>query len=820
MTESKHERPAADVAVIGTGIVGLAVTWELLHRGATVVLVGPRSKGPADASRAAGAMLSLFSEVEPSQDSGRIAVDVSERLVSRRLWATWFSRLAEEAGVTIENVRGTWVVARADEYAALDAIATTTRQHGHIAEQHRINDMPSMPASRHVAAALWLPSEGSVDSADLLAALSQVIANHPCATWHDEFAIEVRSKQDSAIVCCASYSIIAGWAVVAAGAKTATLFRDQGRRLRIPAIITGHGSSLLLRTQDRPAHAVRTPNRAFGCGVHVVPRSNGLTYVGGTNRFVDRPEISRLATLDEVAVLIDSVTADIDGRLFDAELLAVQAGQRPYTLDRLPLVGPTVDPQILLATATYRSGIMLAPRIANLVADEITAPGSHRKHPYRLDRPMVLVGADTVLGAECLQLIDALCEPGGKLPPGVAERLSSFIELALRVVLISGGTEARTSAIRELWARAPISEALPAIIQMAQSTRSSRDRYSALHQPRSVDVRGSRGSRHHSGMATHNIDVVVVGAGVIGLTTAVSLVEAGVTVKIVSAAMPEETTSASAGAIWGPYLVEPHEKVRPWGQYTLDVLESLCTERGAGVRLSSGIEASRFQAEPPSWAEQISDFEPCASNELPLGFVVGWRLTAPVVNMPVYLNYLLERFVAAGGRIEKGHLTSLKDGAPEGRIVVNCTGISARHLVPDDTLQPVRGQAIVVTNPGISDFFVEDRGADRDQLYIFPHEDTVVLGGTLEPGEWDLTPDSRTSERILQDCQEIVPMLAGARVVAYRVGLRPSRPEIRLEACQLSGGRLLFHNYGHGGAGVSLSWGCAAEVTEEVLRAL
>jgi D-amino-acid oxidase len=69
----------------------------------------------------------------------------------------------------------------------------------------------------------------------------------------------------------------------------------------------------------------------------------------------------------------------------------------------------------------------------------------------------------------------------------------------------------------------------------------------------------------------------------------------------------------------------------------------------------------------------------------------------------------------------------------------------------------------------------------------------------------------------MRDCAAAFPSLRGARVVAQRVGLRPVRPSVRLEAEALPGGRVLWHNYGHGGAGVTLSWGCAAELTSAVL---
>jgi D-amino-acid oxidase len=65
-------------------------------------------------------------------------------------------------------------------------------------------------------------------------------------------------------------------------------------------------------------------------------------------------------------------------------------------------------------------------------------------------------------------------------------------------------------------------------------------------------------------------------------------------------------------------------------------------------------------------------------------------------------------------------------------------------------------------------------------------------------------------------CTAIDPRLRGAEILGHRVGLRPCRPEVRLESEPLDGG-VLWHNYGHGGAGISLSWGCAAEIAASVL---
>jgi D-amino-acid oxidase len=99
---------------------------------------------------------------------------------------------------------------------------------------------------------------------------------------------------------------------------------------------------------------------------------------------------------------------------------------------------------------------------------------------------------------------------------------------------------------------------------------------------------------------------------------------------------------------------------------------------------------------------------------------------------------------------------------------------------------------------------------------MFPHGDTVLLGGTNEEGAWDEEPRPYIAERIVAACSAIDPRLRGVEILEHRVGLRPCRPEVRLESDPLDGS-ILWHNYGHGGAGISLSWGCAAEIAAEIL---
>jgi D-amino-acid oxidase len=193
---------------------------------------------------------------------------------------------------------------------------------------------------------------------------------------------------------------------------------------------------------------------------------------------------------------------------------------------------------------------------------------------------------------------------------------------------------------------------------------------------------------------------------------------------------------------------------------------------------------------------------------LPPGFAAGWRYRVPLIDMPVYLDYLLRRLTAAGGtlRIQR------HDRMPSGPIVVNCTGSGARSLVPDVDVTTVRGQLVVMENPGITEFFCAvDDDETTELLYYMPHGERIVVGGVAQPGRWDRSPDPQSAHGILERCLRIQPRLARARIIGQTAGLRPIRPSVRLE----KDGRVI-HNYGHGGGGVTLSWGCAAVVADLV----
>ena len=299
--------------------------------------------------------------------------------------------------------------------------------------------------------------------------------------------------------------------------------------------------------------------------------------------------------------------------------------------------------------------------------------------------------------------------------------------------------------------------------------------------------------------------VIVVGAGVVGLTSAVCLAERGVDVHVLARDLPLETTSAIAAAWWYPYRALPQDRVSDWAARSYEVFAELATDPRSGVVMRDGVEVHRTAQRDPWWREAVPRLE--RVRDLPPGYVDGWRYAGPVVEMPVYLEYLRRRLQEAGGTLTRVALAGLPPGADA---VVNCTGLASRAIVGDTGLHPVCGQVVRLSQVGLDTVWLDAAGPTP--TYVVPRSADIVVGGTDEMDNWDLRPDPAVAEDILVRATQLVPALAGAKVLGHRVGLRPGRMAVRLERQERPGASPVVHCYGHGGAGVTLSWGCADEV--------
>jgi D-amino-acid oxidase len=299
------------------------------------------------------------------------------------------------------------------------------------------------------------------------------------------------------------------------------------------------------------------------------------------------------------------------------------------------------------------------------------------------------------------------------------------------------------------------------------------------------------------------VQITVVGAGVTGLVTALTLQERGHEVRVVTAASGDAITSSVAGACWFPYRAGPPDRVAAWAAETRAWLTELADDPDAGVAVITGYEITTDPGDTtPWWAAHITvDRAPAPVT----GGPIAWRYGSIGIEPARFLPWLARRLAHP---IEHRAVTELAD--EPGDLVIHCTGLAARHLVGDPAMIPLLGQ-VVITEPGAIDrsFTVTDERDPDAIFYLIPRTGELVLGGCSIPwtGPIDAVPppDPALTARIL--AQAAALGLPVGKVLRERVGLRPFRPEIRLERA----GRII-HNYGHGGAGYTLSRGCAEAV--------
>ena len=321
----------------------------------------------------------------------------------------------------------------------------------------------------------------------------------------------------------------------------------------------------------------------------------------------------------------------------------------------------------------------------------------------------------------------------------------------------------------------------------------------------------------------------IVGAGVSGLTCGVAFAERGYRTAIFTEQTGQQTTSGAAAALWFPYDAEPAERVIPWALQTFRALVDLTRVPASGVSMIELRQFSRSgEIQIPDWAiplgaEPVIPSSPSLIQNSPSvipsevegsleSFQSGFSLRVPLMDTTIYLDYLANRFLKTGGEIFANvHLESLEDVDQKFDLIINCAGIGTRELVHDVDLEPHRGQVAIV--PRIEDLSCAIVCDDAPLMYAIPRRNDCVFGGTNDLSS-DLAADAGTTDRIIAECSRVLN-IDKPNVLAERVGLRPFRKSgVRLERGRLRDARTVIHNYGHGGSGFTLSWGCAREVID------
>jgi D-amino-acid oxidase len=310
--------------------------------------------------------------------------------------------------------------------------------------------------------------------------------------------------------------------------------------------------------------------------------------------------------------------------------------------------------------------------------------------------------------------------------------------------------------------------------------------------------------------------ILVIGCGISGLTTGLCLLEAGHTVSIWAKDLPPSTTSNTAAAFWYPFKAYPADKVAQWSKQALQKFKEQQFDEESGISMTSILYGKSEPTPDPLWAMAVEGFRHTRTGELPPGYADGYAFKTPVIDMGIYLNYLMKTFLAQKGQIVQRMITDLAEVFARSEIVVNCSGLGARELVGDHDIHSTRGQVIRIKPNGFRSVLFDEIGPNN-LAYIVPRMHDIVLGGTYEEYNESLEVDLDEVQAILRRCAKLAPdfpTVAKEDIINVVCGLRPVRSSVRVEAERISPEHLLVHNYGHGGAGVTLSWGCAAEVME------
>ncbi|AJP00913.1 hypothetical protein TU94_04935 [Streptomyces cyaneogriseus subsp. noncyanogenus] len=371
-----------DVIVVGNGALGSSIAFELARRGIDVARIGGQARRHA-ASTAAGAMLGCFGEVtEPlmSTEHGRSKLALDHQ--ARGLWPGWLDELSACAGDDsgLLTADGTVVFLNSVGTAAIDStnfavIESALAQHDEPYESLDVADIDWMRPNElfRPLRALFMPREHAVDTRRLFEKLDAALVKAR-GTVVEEHVTSLLTDGDTVtgVVLADGRVLTARHVVVAAGAHSVNLLAGlEDVHRRIPPMVSGYGVSALVRTHDRslPRSVLRTPNRALACGLHCVPRGDGLLYLGATNIISDAPRDQ--ADLRDLKFLVDCSIDQLHTDLEQAALVATQVGNRPIPADGYPLFGATGVTGLWMASGTYRDGLHQSPLLAREMADLI-----------------------------------------------------------------------------------------------------------------------------------------------------------------------------------------------------------------------------------------------------------------------------------------------------------------------------------------------------------------------------------------------------------------------------------------------------------------
>ncbi len=315
-------------------------------------------------------------------------------------------------------------------------------------------------------------------------------------------------------------------------------------------------------------------------------------------------------------------------------------------------------------------------------------------------------------------------------------------------------------------------------------------------------------------------NIVVIGAGISGMATAYLLCEKKYHVSIYAREFSPNITSDRAAAFWFPYHIRNDKRGINWCRMSYQHYKQLAEnpETGISMRILKKVIRTGIEEEEPVWVDFMPEgtLRKMNADELQPGYAKGYAAIVPLIETQIFLPWLRKQLENSGVHFYKKDVQSFDEIKNEFDIVINCAALGSRKLCNDESLVPVRGQVALLAPKNGMDIFLDN----EKPLYVVPRKDAIIVGGTYEEGIDSETTEPATIEKLLKNAYEVFEDLKQQQVMGSWAGLRPYRADVRVEK---EPGTNIIHNYGHGGSGFTLSFGCAREVVsliEEDLKRL
>jgi glycine oxidase len=449
------DRLSTEVVVVGAGVLGKSIAFELARAGVEVLCVGTEHSHPGTASAAAGAMLGVLGEVVDDKPTSQGLAELECRRQAAEMYPAFLEALVDAGAERVSLGRGTFIIAnlvnRADR-SNLRAIRAAAARLRLGCETVDPQDVPGLKPGRGYEAVevMFVPQEASIESGRLLVALEEALEGLYASRRMvaEVVSLSLEGDRIGGVELSDSSRICARTVVLANGVGIQPLLQTAGDCLPCaPRLLGGKGVSAIVYSDSLSIpHVIRTPNRDFACGTHAVPHGRAHLYIGATNR-IDSPPGAAGVTPGELHALMHSAIHEINLGIRTMEIAHIGYGMRPLTTDHIPLVGGLDCDGLFIATGTYRNGVLLAPLIAASLAAEIRGDAGA---PLVFD-PRARAGFEhpdvvALLERGLRDVLSFSLEPGGRMPYDREAELASLLSWFGRTAL-EDSEEARTARL-------------------------------------------------------------------------------------------------------------------------------------------------------------------------------------------------------------------------------------------------------------------------------------------------------------------------------------------------------------------------------------